>query len=179
MAEIRLTMLGMGKAMSTYLASPLNDKNRTGLENVRDALLEAGGREVEDMVKEWVWREDDTVTSLVTEGDIPLPITTASRTPLSNTSRLSTPLSAPSPPIKSDQLSRSDSGPFASLPRVSQAARPSTRAQVSVAKPSSNGVEVKKEADPLAGLGVRRTDDRAGQVEATRSAGGDPLGVGP
>ncbi|ORY25154.1 rab-GTPase-TBC domain-containing protein [Naematelia encephala] len=61
MAELRLAMLGMGKAMAEWLetlqASPDDPSSIKGLERVRDTLLEAAGSEVEDIVREWGWHE--------------------------------------------------------------------------------------------------------------------------
>ncbi|KAK8845414.1 hypothetical protein IAR55_006127 [Kwoniella newhampshirensis] len=71
MAELRLAMLGMGKAMSewlTTLQSPDSKENNVssggdkdaawgGLTKIRDTLLDAAGSEVDDIVREWGWHD--------------------------------------------------------------------------------------------------------------------------
>jgi len=66
MAELRLAMLGMGKAMSGYISAlpPLSSEAAEGakdawkgLDKVRNALSEAGAGDVEDLVKEWAWHD--------------------------------------------------------------------------------------------------------------------------
>ncbi|ODN75943.1 hypothetical protein L202_05924 [Cryptococcus amylolentus CBS 6039] len=70
MAELRLAMLGMGKAMLEWLDVVKNKDQSTtegsdgerdaawsGLERVRDTLIDAAGKDVDDIVKEWGWHE--------------------------------------------------------------------------------------------------------------------------
>ena len=60
LAELRLAMVGMGKAMGEWVSSlpeSTGAAERTGLERVRDTLLDAAGKEVDDIVKEWGWHE--------------------------------------------------------------------------------------------------------------------------
>ncbi|GMK56522.1 hypothetical protein CspeluHIS016_0303620 [Cutaneotrichosporon spelunceum] len=64
LAEVRLAMLGMGKAMSEWMAVLREGKEGpeatdawTGLDRVRDTLLEAAGQEVDDLVKDWAWND--------------------------------------------------------------------------------------------------------------------------
>jgi TBC1 domain family protein 5 len=63
-AELRLAMVGMGKAMNAYLEQVArrpdggeNDTAWAGLERVRDTLLDAASTDVEDIVKEWGWHD--------------------------------------------------------------------------------------------------------------------------
>lgn len=60
LAELRLAMVGMGKAMSEWVSS-LPESTGTvelnGLGRVRDTLLDAAGKEVEEIVREWGWHE--------------------------------------------------------------------------------------------------------------------------
>ncbi|RXK39143.1 hypothetical protein M231_03648 [Tremella mesenterica] len=61
LAELRLAMLGMGKAMSGWVdrlkTKPQDEEAWKGLERVRDGLLDAAGKEVEEIVGEWGWNE--------------------------------------------------------------------------------------------------------------------------
>lgn len=63
MAELRLAMVGMGKAMNEWMAAlPVSSEvirgdAWDGLGRVRDTLLDAAGKEVEDMAKMWGWHE--------------------------------------------------------------------------------------------------------------------------
>ena len=66
MAELRLAMIGMGKAMSTWLTalpSSTGQVERQGLERIKDTLLGAARRETEDIVREWGWHEGLEATS--------------------------------------------------------------------------------------------------------------------
>lgn len=64
-AELRLAMVGMGKAMGEWLTSLAGQSEqacqqvsaREGLERVRDTLLDAAGKGVDEIVKEWGWHE--------------------------------------------------------------------------------------------------------------------------
>jgi len=60
LAELRLAMVGMGKAMSEWVAllpESTGTAELSGLERVRDTLLDAAGKEVDEIVKEWGWHE--------------------------------------------------------------------------------------------------------------------------
>nr|ODN86624.1 TBC1 domain family member 5 [Cryptococcus depauperatus CBS 7841] len=66
MAELRLAMLGMGKAIKEWiivLRKPENADDSEvenawkGIERVRDTLLDVAGKSVDDIVKEWGWHE--------------------------------------------------------------------------------------------------------------------------
>ncbi|WRT63648.1 uncharacterized protein IL334_000571 [Kwoniella shivajii] len=76
MAELRLAMVGMGKAMSEWLSllrpssTELDGSDRKGeeetaedenawrgLEKIKNSLLDAAGKETEQIVREWAWHE--------------------------------------------------------------------------------------------------------------------------
>ncbi|KGB77227.2 TBC1 domain family member 5 [Cryptococcus deuterogattii R265] len=67
MAELRLAMLGMGKAMSEWLDVLHNSQQQMeeserenawkGLERVKDTLIDGAGKDVDEIVKEWGWHE--------------------------------------------------------------------------------------------------------------------------
>lgn len=65
LAELRLAMVGMGKAMSEWLTilpalsepTAAHVSATRGLERIRDTLLDSAGKDVDDIVKEWVWHE--------------------------------------------------------------------------------------------------------------------------
>lgn len=67
MAELRLAMLGMGKAMSEWLDVLHNSQQQMeeseienawkGLARVKDTLIDGAGRDVDEIVKEWGWHE--------------------------------------------------------------------------------------------------------------------------
>ncbi|KJE05733.1 TBC1 domain family member 5 [Cryptococcus gattii NT-10] len=67
MAELRLAMLGMGKAMSDWLDVLHNSQQQMeeseienawkGLARVKDTLIDGAGRDVDEIVKEWGWHE--------------------------------------------------------------------------------------------------------------------------
>jgi TBC1 domain family protein 5 len=64
LAELRLAMVGMGKAMGQWLASIPKDESTPeitlawqGLERVNETLLDAAAKDVDDIVKEWGWHE--------------------------------------------------------------------------------------------------------------------------
>ena len=187
MAELRLAMLGMGKAMSSYLSPNLDKK---GLEKVRDGLLEAGGGDVEDLVKEWAWHEGLERSSAIQEGhrheaklSTPVPGTEVAKAPPSSTNSLNTPRSytsskpplspVPTPPLTLS--SRTDTGPLASLPRVPQTAHLSRVISPARATTNVKSASNSKEVDPL-GMGV--TVDQ-GHRSTKPSVSSDPLGVGP
>jgi TBC1 domain family protein 5 len=65
-AELRLALLGMGKAMTEWLhavepaESPGDDPHADawrGLGRIRDTLLDAAGQEVDEIVREWAWHD--------------------------------------------------------------------------------------------------------------------------
>lgn len=65
MAEVRLAMVGMGKAMAEWLELVRSGDGSPeevayaykGLDRVRDSLLGAAGCDVEDLVRDWTWNE--------------------------------------------------------------------------------------------------------------------------
>lgn len=60
LAEIRLAMIGMGKAMTEWLDRLPTDTTpevTEGLERVKESLLDAGSGDTEALVKEWGWNE--------------------------------------------------------------------------------------------------------------------------
>lgn len=65
LAEMRLVMVGMGKAMSDYLSLSQTDNDVDasgsegilGLGRIRDALLDSADRDIESLAQEWVWKE--------------------------------------------------------------------------------------------------------------------------
>ncbi|RSH90652.1 hypothetical protein EHS25_001257 [Saitozyma podzolica] len=65
-AELRLALLGMGKAMTEWLhtvepADSTSDDPHVdawrGLGRIRDTLLDAAGQEVDEIVREWAWHD--------------------------------------------------------------------------------------------------------------------------
>ncbi|OCF34976.1 TBC1 domain family member 5 [Kwoniella heveanensis BCC8398] len=101
MAELRLAMVGMGKAMSEWLdllrpatlasiASPSSDTDQLaasenassenkmnawkGLEKIKDSLLDAAGKETEDIVREWGWHDGLEASS--SRASTPAPLAT-------------------------------------------------------------------------------------------------------
>jgi TBC1 domain family protein 5 len=67
MAELRLALLGMGKAMAEWLSTVQPDSSEgeegeraaawRGLERVKETLLDSAGKEVEEIVREWGWHD--------------------------------------------------------------------------------------------------------------------------
>lgn len=65
MAEVRLAMVGMGKAMAEWLELVRSGYGTPdeiahaykGLDRVRDSLLGAAGCDVDDLVHDWTWNE--------------------------------------------------------------------------------------------------------------------------
>jgi TBC1 domain family protein 5 len=66
MAELRLAMVTMGKAMGEWLDVIREGAGSTpaetaeawrGLDRVRDGLLDAAGNDVEDLVQAWAWND--------------------------------------------------------------------------------------------------------------------------
>lgn len=73
LAEVRLAMLGMGKAMAEWLdtlhgtgeADATEEETRDawrGMERVRDGLIEAAASDVDELVKDWAWNDGLSVT---------------------------------------------------------------------------------------------------------------------
>lgn len=64
-AELRLAMMGMGRAMKDWLLAITQPEYselekqlaERGLERLRDTLLDAAGRDTDEIVKEWAWHE--------------------------------------------------------------------------------------------------------------------------
>lgn len=196
-------MLSMGKAMSGYLAiKPEGNEagdTKKGLERVRDTLLDAGGRNVEDLVKEWVSHERLEKSSAIKEGpEAPFPGQGSSMVNgqghgndhgdgggRQDAPSAPSPVPAPGPgPIPTNSFpSPSFSrpvpqpqrgvGPLSNLPRTSHPISPGGNR-----RPSTTGT--RREADPLAGLGVTSTLGSTGTVrhKSSTADGGDPLGVG-
>nr|XP_019002644.1 uncharacterized protein I203_04430 [Kwoniella mangroviensis CBS 8507]OCF66105.1 hypothetical protein I203_04430 [Kwoniella mangroviensis CBS 8507] len=87
MAELRLAMVGMGKAMSEWL-SVLRPRAGTedgdeiekekenawrGLERIKDGLLDAAGKETEEIVREWGWHDGLESSSVSSRSTTPAP----------------------------------------------------------------------------------------------------------
>jgi TBC1 domain family protein 5 len=185
-------MLGMGKAMSEYLASPLDQDSRNGLERVKDGLLGAGGRDLDELVKEWAWHEGlersdlsgDGVISTTRSPDLP-PKADISSNGVANlrsdqTPTLSTPtstfdstLASRKPPLVLS--SRTDTGPLASLPRTPQTPR-------SAHPPSERLATHNRPFEPLghpATGSLRQSEMTTTTAQKPPTTSGDPLGVGP
>jgi TBC1 domain family protein 5 len=186
MAELRLAMLGMGKAMVGYLSA--NDNQ--GLEKVKDGLLGAGGGDLDELVKEWAWH--DGLERSTVNGQGPDPSTSkvqeAPKSAVPSMGTLNTPRGYPSPvpspsPIPAKPpltlSNRTDSGPLTSLPRVPQTAplaRPHPQSRPNTNMPTEQ--PERSEADPLGHLGISRVvSSRQHQTKSASSS--DPLGVGP
>lgn len=76
LAELRLAMVGMGKAMSEWLNSlpeSTGQTERDGLERVKETLLDAAGKDVDDIVKEWGWHDGLETASSRAETPISTP----------------------------------------------------------------------------------------------------------
>jgi TBC1 domain family protein 5 len=88
MAEVRLAMVTMGKAMSLWMDtikeanggaesssdSAVQAEAWAGLDRVRDSLLHAAGKDVDDMVKDWVWNDDLDSSRSQASSTVPTPI---------------------------------------------------------------------------------------------------------
>ncbi|WVF66456.1 hypothetical protein IAT40_001196 [Kwoniella sp. CBS 6097] len=109
MAELRLAMVGMGKAMSEWLdllrpttdspdrAKPTNENAEQqdawkGLEKVKDSLLDAAGKETDDIVREWGWHDGLEASS--SRASTPAPLATPAL------SAPQMPQMAPPPPVQ-------------------------------------------------------------------------------
>ncbi|BEJ13457.1 hypothetical protein CspHIS471_0306310 [Cutaneotrichosporon sp. HIS471] len=89
LAEVRLAMLGMGKAMSEWLTVLRESKEGpevaeawAGLDRVRDTLLEAAGQEVDDLVKDWAWNDALDASRSRSSSTQPTPVEAHSASPL-------------------------------------------------------------------------------------------------
>lgn len=188
MAELRLAMLGMGKAMSGFLAS----SDKEGLEKVKDGLLGAGGGDLDELVKKWAWHEGLERISVNVHGPRP-PTPVVQEAPKSDgptMGTLNTPRGYPSPMLSPSTIpakppltlsSRNDTGPVTSLPRVPQTAplaRPQPQFRLNPNMSTSNEQTERPEADPLGNLGVSQAV-RNHQQQTKSASSGDPLGVGP
>lgn len=91
LAEVRLAMLGMGKAMTEWM-EVLRDAGKDtggedvvdawkGLDRVRETLLEAAGREVDDLVKDWAWNDGLDTSKSRSSSTAPTPIEPAHTIP--------------------------------------------------------------------------------------------------
>lgn len=99
-------MVGMGKAMSEwvlYLPETMGQNEREGLGRIRDTLLDAAGKEVDEIVKEWGWHDGLETTS------------SRGETPISTPGSPAIPLTESIPPIS---LSRQDPGPSRPKPHA-------------------------------------------------------------
>ncbi|CAK9783198.1 RabGAP/TBC [Cutaneotrichosporon oleaginosum] len=81
LAEVRLAMLSMGKAMTEWMSvlregeeGPEAAEAWTGLNRVRDTLLEAAGQEVDDLVKDWAWNDALDASRSRSSSEQPTPI---------------------------------------------------------------------------------------------------------
>ena len=89
-AELRLSMVGMGKAMSEWLIllseysgkSPQQASALKGLERIRDTLLDAAVKEVDEIVKEWGWHEG--LETSRSRGSTPLTATSSTSAPIAS-----------------------------------------------------------------------------------------------
>ncbi|WWD05910.1 hypothetical protein V865_003995 [Kwoniella europaea PYCC6329] len=87
MAELRLAMVGMGKAMSEWLSvlrPPAGTEDGheiekgkenawRGLERIKDGLLDAAGKETEEIVREWGWHDGLESSSVSSRSTTPAP----------------------------------------------------------------------------------------------------------
>lgn len=183
MAELRLAMVGMGKAMSTYLSSLTSNSEyndaRAGLDRIRDALMDGASRDIESLMREWILLEDPTADAksvrtgpAQTEGSGPpaLPIVNDDQSTLKPASQA---------------FQRPDHGPLTSLPRVPQTApsRSNGSARPTSMSPAPSPIapgrsDAKTTPDPLAGLGVTvQSPIRQGDRLKRSSPVGDPLGA--
>lgn len=197
MAELRLAMLGMGKAMSGYLSSlrppDVESGGETdswsGIQRVSDSLLEAGAGDVEDLIKEWAWHDglehsgtsDNGIRRIEPDAkhvpDLGSSRTQAQMPILIPDSFPSPSLSRPTPQNQPLPPPSKGTGPVINLPRTSHPTPPGDRALPdAVTKTTRTG-----EGDPLAGLGVTSAPSRLTATQARQISlqdTGDPLGVG-
>ena len=135
MAELRLAMVGMGKAMGEWLLSldsvsehsPEQMIARVGLGRVRDTLLDAAAKEVDEIVKEWGWH--DGLEASRHQGSLPKSVTTG---PIISTTSINpvdvgfdggdvTPTAPSAPILASMPTVPLDPSPFRSAPIQSHA----------------------------------------------------------
>ncbi|TXT07366.1 hypothetical protein VHUM_03086 [Vanrija humicola] len=109
MAELRLAMVTMGKAMGEWLDVIRDGAGSTpaqtaeawrGLDRVRDGLLDAAGNDVEDLVQAWAW--NDGLDSSRSRGVTPVTTPSAAERPHSPVTP--TRSGAASPPRDSVQI---------------------------------------------------------------------------
>ncbi|WVQ64733.1 uncharacterized protein L199_002900 [Kwoniella botswanensis] len=88
MAELRLAMVGMGKAMSEWLSvlgpsagaedgyeiEKEKENAWRGLERIKDGLLDAAGKETEEIVREWGWHDGLESSSINSRSTTPAPV---------------------------------------------------------------------------------------------------------
>ena len=155
LAELRLAMVGMGKAMGEWLAALRGNTGpveREGLERVKETLLDAASKDIDEIVREWAWHEGLTApssrattpspsepdtTGLMTKDDIPLAKEEITPTPQSVPSFQSTampspavcsaPTSAPPKPNAYPSLPMANGQPSPTLPRTPLTAPPSRK----------------------------------------------------
>jgi TBC1 domain family protein 5 len=142
MAELRLAMVGMGKAMNEWMSAlPVTEESAggdawNGLGRVRDTLLDAAGCEVEDVVRQWGWHEgletprsrDEASSSAPssaarpTQADAPSLSPTPNNFPSPETPKVSSFPTAPRPAVVAPKptlhLSSRDDKPSTRLSRV-------------------------------------------------------------
>jgi TBC1 domain family protein 5 len=89
LAEVRLAMLSMGKAMTEWMSVLREGKDGpdaaeawAGLDRVRDTLLEAAGQEVDDLVKDWAWNDALDASRSRSSSTQPTPVEAAPASPL-------------------------------------------------------------------------------------------------
>ncbi|KAI9635956.1 rab-GTPase-TBC domain-containing protein [Dioszegia hungarica] len=142
MAELRLAMVGMGKAMNEWMSAlsvteeVAKGDAYNGLGRVRDTLLDAAGCEVEDVVRQWGWHEgleaprsrDETLSSAPssaarpTQAEAPPPSPTPNHFSSPETPKVSSFPTAPRPAVIAPKptlhLSSRDDKPSTGLSRV-------------------------------------------------------------
>ncbi|KAL1412025.1 hypothetical protein Q8F55_003022 [Vanrija albida] len=146
MAELRLAMVAMGKAMGEWLeviregdsSSAETAEAWRGLDRVRDGLLDAAGNDVEDLVQAWAW--NDGLDSSRSRGATPVtpsmaeppqtpvtPMRSGAASPPRNSVQITpkAPARAPAPaPVSTSGSSSATNPPLASPVPVPTTARP-------------------------------------------------------
>ncbi|KAK4685294.1 TBC1 domain family member 5, partial [Tremellales sp. Uapishka_1] len=189
-AELRLAMLGMGKAMAEWLDRPDEEASRMGLERIKETLLDVG-RETEDLVREWAWHDglesrSASESGASSPGEASAAVIVTPTAPAVSVMPTTPRASEYNPPRAKPALylsTRDDKPVAASLPRVPHTAPLPSRPPAVPRVPLSGQVDgnemaeekERQHGDPLAGLGV-------GKVKADewrKAKGVDPLlGVG-
>ncbi|WWC58047.1 uncharacterized protein I303_100582 [Kwoniella dejecticola CBS 10117] len=169
MAELRLAMVGMGKAMSEWLsiihsssgqeAGEAEKENAwKGLERVKDGLLDAAGKETEQIVKEWGWGLETSSSRAGTPAPDPLPETHGINPP-----ELS--IEAVPQPIEQGTLEFEDTTP--TLPTY---AKMPTQPPLPSLKPSIPDAVAPKSHDAMTGYSdSSRPHDRANGLSSSKS----------